>query len=78
VPVHSAVPTASSSQGWLTGRGSSRARPLPAHSRVTGAVTTCRRRSSSMVSDSGRSTRPPTSSRQLVSSAAGMSKWISR
>ena len=31
-----AVPTASVSHGWETGRGSSRARPLPAHSIVTG------------------------------------------
>ncbi len=38
-PVHSAVPTASTSHGWLTGRGDSRARPLPAHSSVTGRVT---------------------------------------
>ena len=29
------VPTASLSHGWLTGRGSIRARPLPAHSSVT-------------------------------------------
>ena len=28
VPVHSAVPTASTSQGWLTGRGSSRGPPV--------------------------------------------------
>src|SRR6266704_3631624 len=28
VPVHSAVPTASTSHGWPTGRGRSRARPL--------------------------------------------------
>ena len=34
-PVQSAVPIASSSHGWLNGRGSSSARPLPAHSRVT-------------------------------------------
>ena len=78
MPVHSAVPTASSSQGWLTGRGSSRARPLPAHSRVTGAVTSGRRRSSSMVRVRGAATRPPISRVQLRASASGMSKWISR
>jgi hypothetical protein len=78
VPVHSAVPTASSSQGWLIGRGSSRARPLPAHSRVTGAVIWGRRRSSSMRRVSGRATAPPTSRAQARSSAWGMSKWISR
>src|SRR6185369_17154204 len=34
----STFPTASTSQGWLTGRGSSRALPLPAHSIVTRRV----------------------------------------
>ena len=37
-PVHSAVPTAPFSQGWLTGRGDTPTRPLPAHSRVTRTV----------------------------------------
>ena len=78
MPVHSAVLTASSSQGWLTGRGSSRARPLPAHSMVTGAVTWGRRRSSSMVRVRGAVTWPPISSRQVRSSASGMSKWMRR
>ena len=36
VPVHVPVPIASSSHGWLSGRGSMRARPFPAHSMVTG------------------------------------------
>ena len=35
-------PTASVSQGWLTGRGSSSARPLPAHSNVIGLSTRSR------------------------------------
>ena len=47
MPVHSAVPTASSSHGWLTGRVSNNARPLPAHSNVTGTVTAGRARRSS-------------------------------
>ena len=47
VPVHSAVPTASFSQGWLIGRGKRRARPLPAHSSVTGRERRGRARMSS-------------------------------
>src|SRR5215203_5680504 len=44
VPVQVIVPTASCSHGWLTGRGDRRARPLPAHSRVTVRVTSVRGR----------------------------------
>ena len=72
-PAHSAVPTASVIQGWLTGRGSSRARPLPAHSKVTGSATRSRARRSSSESDSGRSTAPPISSTKPDGSTAGMS-----
>src|SRR5680860_945787 len=53
VPVHSAVPMASTSHGWLIARGSSSARPLPAHSSVTGMVDEARCRSSSSESSSG-------------------------
>ena len=49
VPVHSAVPTASTSHGWLSGRGSSSARPLPAHSIVTVTLARGRARRSSSV-----------------------------
>ena len=48
MPVHSAVPIASESHGWLIGRGCNRARPLPAHSMVTGIVTAGRERTSSI------------------------------
>ena len=78
VPVHVPVPIASSSHGWLSGRGSSRARPLPAHSIVTGIVTAGRERRSATESVSGRSTSPPTSIVHVSASAAGMSKWINR
>ena len=59
-------PTASVNQGWLIGRGSSSALPLPAHSNVTTRVTAGSARSSSSDSDSRRLTLPPTSRRQLV------------
>ena len=73
VPVHAAVPTASPSQGCETGRGHSRARPLPAHSIVTGTETRSRDCRSASDSDSGRATCPPTSSRHAPASTSGMS-----
>ena len=62
-PRQRAVPTASRSQGWLTTCGSTCTRPFPAHSIVTATSTAGRARRSSSESESGRSTRPPTSSR---------------
>ena len=60
-PVHAAVPTASSSHGWLTGRGSRCARPLPAHSIVTGVVTfSARSRSAARSSETAVMCRPET------------------
>ncbi len=73
VPVHSAVPTASSSQGWLTGLGSMRARPLPAHSIVTRRVTARRARRSSSPIRRGRVTWPSMVSRHSAGSRCGMS-----
>ncbi len=55
MPVHSLVPIASSSHGWLTARVSNNARPLPAHSNVTGIVTAGLARRSSRPSSSSRS-----------------------
>ena len=55
-----------------------RARPLPAHSIVTVSSARGRVRSSSRLSVSSRSTRPPTVSRKLSGSTAGMSKCVSR
>ncbi len=78
MPVHIPVPIASSSHGWLSGRGSSRALPLPAHSIVTGIVTAGRARRSPIDSASGRATLPPTSTVHVSGSVSGMSKWISR
>ena len=72
-PVHSAVPTASSTHGWPIGRGESPLRPLPAHSIVTACVTAGRARRSSSDSASSRPTSPPTSRRQLAGSTTGMS-----
>ena len=72
-PAHSAVPTASVSHGWLSGRGDSRARPFPAHSKVTGRPTLGRARSSSSERESGRSTSPSTESRKVAGSTTGMS-----
>ena len=66
------------SHGWLIGRGSISARPLPAHSRVTGIVRAGRAFTSASVSASGFSTSPPTSSCHVSASTFGMSKWISR
>ena len=68
VPVHSAVPTASSSHGWLSGRVSNIARPLPAHSSVTGIVTAGRARSSSRreARSAGRSRRASSGPRGRV------------
>ena len=73
MPVHSAVPTASSIHGWLSGRGESCARPLPAHSMVTAWVTCGRERSSSSDNDSSLPTRPATLSRHAAGSTTGMS-----
>ena len=78
VPVHSAVPIASVSHGCEIGRGDRRARPLPAHSIVTGIVMLGRFRRSVIESSSGCRTSPPTESVQVASSASGTSKWISR
>ena len=78
VPVHSAVPTAPWSHGWLIGRGSINARPLPAHSRVTGIVRAGRAFTSASVRVSGVSTSPPTSSCHVSASTFGMSKWVRR
>ena len=60
VPRQRAVPTASSSQGWLTTCGSTWARPLPAHSIVTASSVEGRSRRSASESESGRSTSPST------------------
>ena len=76
--VHSAVPTAPWSHGWLIGRGSINARPLPAHSRVTGIVRAGRAFTSASVRVSGVSTSPPTSSCHVSASTFGMSKWVRR
>ena len=73
VPPHSAVPTASVSQGWLMGRGSSSARPLPAHSNVIGSAWRGRSFRALRESELGRSTAPAISRRKLAGSTAGMS-----
>lgn len=73
VPPHSAVPTASVSQGCDTGRGRSSARPLPAHSNVIGIATRSRAFRSSSERVSGRSTAPAISSRKVAGSTTGMS-----
>ena len=72
-PVQLPVPTASSTHGWLAGRGAMNARPLPAHSIVTVRVTAGRARRSASDSETGRPTAPPTSSAHVSGSAAGMS-----
>jgi hypothetical protein len=73
VPVHSAVPTAPVSHGWLTGRGESSARPFPAHSSVTGTVTRGRARNSSIVRHIEVLTAPSTSTCHVDASTAGRS-----
>jgi hypothetical protein len=73
VPVHSAVPTAPVNHGWLIGRGSSSARPSPAHSNVTRSVRVGRRCNSASERVSGVPTRPSIASRQVAESSAGMS-----
>jgi len=78
VPVHSALPTASVSHGWLIGRGESLALPLPAHSSVTASVVVGRDLRSSIVNRSGLRTRPPTTSSYDFASTKGMSKWMRR
>ena len=65
MPVHSAVPIASVIHGCEIGRGDRRARPLPAHSIVTGIVRLGRARRSAIESSSGFRTRPPTESDQI-------------
>ena len=58
---------------WLIGRGSSNARPFPAHSIVTATSIDGRARRSSRPSDSPRATAPPTSSRKAAGSTSGTS-----
>jgi hypothetical protein len=77
-PVHSPVPTASSTHGWLSGRGLIRLRPLPAHSMVSARVTAGRDRRSSSDKATGRSTMPSTESIHVAGSTTGMSKWVNR
>ena len=78
VPVHSAVLIASSIHGWLMGRGLRSARPLPAHSIVTGSVTAGLRLMSSRVSIIGFDTRPLICNCHDRASTYGISKWMRR
>jgi hypothetical protein len=76
-PVQAAVPTPSSTQGWLSGRGLRSERPLPAHSSVTGTVMAGSLRSAGMLSSRARSTAPLIRRCQASLSIKGMSKWVS-
>ena len=76
-PVHSAVPTASTSHGWLMGRGESRARPLPAHSMRHGDGPRGRpSRSAQLQGQAAGPRSPPISRRQARWSTSGMSKCV--
>src|SRR5438552_10344115 len=75
-PVHRTVPTAPSPHASPAGSGRSPARPLPAHSSVTGKVRVSIASRSSILSVSDRSTAPLICSVCLPRARSGRAKWL--